>query len=166
MLKVPHKLGPKACGLFPAPMVLRCNQSEAQMPRELASLLLLWPQISKRRRRQSSDQGACTHMSGPQGPRDVKKGHGGRVKNNCVFPGYKAGLRRCPARPAAQQTSRASSSLASSAGEQGDRGLLQTSRASSTGCEPGALLAMGARGAGSGAALGSRGGSSGAWLSS
>lgn len=72
-------------------MVLRCNQSEAQMPRELASLLLLWPQISKRRCRQSSDQGACTHMSGPQGPRDVKKGHGGRVKTTVYSLGTKRG---------------------------------------------------------------------------
>lgn len=65
-------------------------------------------------------------------------------RNNCIFPGYKAGLWQSPARLVGQQTSRASSSLASNVGEQGVGGLLQTPSGSG-GWGPRVLLAVGAR---------------------
>lgn len=75
----------------------------------------------------------------PQERRTQRQG-----RNNCIFPGYKAGLWQSPARLVGQQTSRASSSLASNVGEQEGGGLLQTPSASG-GWGPRVLLAVEAR---------------------
>lgn len=66
-------------------------------------------------------------------------------RNDCVFPGYKAGLWQSPVHVVGQQTSRASSSLASNVGEQEGGGLLQTPSGSG-GWGPRVLLAVGAGG--------------------
>lgn len=86
-------------------------------------------------------------------------------RNDCVFPGSKAGLWQSPVCPMGQQTSRASSSLASNIGEQVGGGLLQTPSGSA---EWGSWmpLAVGVWGWGSWAKQGSGGVSTGAGLSS
>lgn len=91
--------------------------------------------------------GAVQQAGGASGqPLGKKEGRGGRVETTVYSLVTKRGCGgHQHGRPAGQQTSRASSSLASNVGEQGGGGLLQTPSGSGA-WGPRVLLAVGAAG--------------------